>query len=32
MQQVSDKPVMVRRPYEIGATPLDDATDLTVAT
>ena len=32
MQQASDKPVMVRRPYETEATPVDDATDLTVAT
>ena len=31
MQQASDKPVMVRRPYQKEATPLDDATDLTVA-
>lgn len=32
MAHPSDKPVMVRRPYEIEATPVDDATDLTVAT
>ena len=28
----ADKPVMVRMPYQVGATPVDDTTDLTVAT
>ena len=31
MEYPADKPVMVRRPYQKEATPLDDATDLTVA-
>ena len=31
MEIPADRPVMVRRPYQEEATPLDDATDLTVA-
>ena len=31
MDHPGDKPVMVRRPYQTEATPVDDATDLTVA-
>ena len=32
MDHPGDKPVMVRRPYQTEDTPVDDATDLTVAT
>ena len=32
MDHLGDKPVMVCRPYQTEATPVDDATDLTVAT
>ena len=32
MDNPGDKPVMVRHPYQTEANPVDDATDLTVAT
>ena len=31
MDHPGDKPVMVRRPYQTEATPVEDTTDLTIA-